>query len=356
MRNTFVMVLLWILYETTAVYSQALESGSLANQATQEYKNRNHAQSEKLYKAALDSMNIDDLTRGAILRDLGNLYLEEERVAEAEQAYIKALKIFRRGTYSKETALLLRHLGSVYSIQRRHRDANKVLKEALKLANTYLPLDIALRVEILNSLGVSSFREGKTGKAEKFFKQGLDLCATAKGSLDAPLTSLLNNLGAIYFKKRDYLHAEALLTQSLNLTEMRYGPSHSALTYTLSTLGDLYVDLRRYADAEQQYKKAIAILEQNGLDFDVRLARALKELSDTYIIANKMAEAERTLQRAIPIARRSLTTHPDMAAILEAYSKLLGAVGKSKEAQQLYSEAQRARLTMTLTFRAYNPD
>jgi tetratricopeptide (TPR) repeat protein len=176
------------------------------------------------------------------------------------------------------------------------------------------------------------------------------------GNYDVERTTILNNLGAVHFMKREFAKAEALLTQSLTLTEVRFGPLHTALTYTLHTLGTVYTDMGRYGDAERQYKRAIAILEQNGMEFDVRLARALKGLSDTYRAAKRTADAESVLARAITIARPSLTTHPDMAAILEAYSDLLHQVGKSKEAQQIFSEARRARVSMALTFRVPGQD
>jgi tetratricopeptide (TPR) repeat protein len=347
MRNTSVLVLLWVTVWTSSSYGRSVQSGSPADMARQEYLNHHYDQSEKLFRSALDSRNMDDLTRAAILRDLGTVYAEEERLPEAEQAYIKALQIFRRSAQSNDTALLLRHLGSVYSIQRRHDDAKRVLNEAMNLG---------LRLEILNSLGVACFRDGNIRKAEKLFTQGLELSANAQGAFDAQRMSLLNNLGSVYLKKRDFRRAERLITESLNLTEVRFGSSHPELVPTLNTLGVLYTDMRRYADAEQQYKRAIAILEKDGPEFDVRLARAFKGLSDTYIKANRMAEAEMTLQRAIPIARSRSTEHPDMAGVLEAYSILLRGLGKPQEAQKLYAEAHRARLAMGLTVRAYTPD
>jgi tetratricopeptide (TPR) repeat protein len=263
MINTFVVALLCVLCPTTSESTQSVQSAALAEQAQWEYKNHHHDQAEKLFKAALD-MTTDEIARGVILSDLGTLYLDEERLDEAQQIYIKALTVFRLNKDSYRTALLLRHLASVYSMQLRHNDAKKLLNEALKLADMDATVGIKLRVEILNSLGVAYFRDGNVGKAEKFFRQGLELTTTAQSARDRQVTTLLNNLGGVYYKKRDFENAEALLTKSLYLTEARYGPSYPALTYTLNTLGILYTDMRRYDDAEEKYKRGIAILEQNG--------------------------------------------------------------------------------------------
>src|SRR5437867_3309721 len=132
MRNASALVLIWVLCRTTSANGWPLQSGSIAAMARQEYQNHHYNQSEKLFKTALDSRNIDDITRGAILSDLGTLYLEEERLEEAEQAYISALKIFRRSSHLNETALLLRHLGAVYSLQRRHDDAKRSSERSIE--------------------------------------------------------------------------------------------------------------------------------------------------------------------------------------------------------------------------------
>jgi tetratricopeptide (TPR) repeat protein len=338
MHNTLILVIVGILGMTTALFGQAYELDSPADRARIAYREYRYDEAERLFKAALEPKDLDDLTRASILRDLGTVLLDEERLEEAERVYNASLKLFRRFAFPNQTALVMRHLGAVYSIQRRHKEAQKILNDAFKLASVDVADNISVRAEILS-------------KAEKFFKQGLELTATAQGALDTQRTTLLNNLGAVYCKKEDYAQAEALLTQSLNLTETRFAPDFTPLTYTLNTLGILYTNMGRYTDAERQYKRAIAILEKNGMEFDVRLARSLRGLSDTYYKANRMSDAESTLARAIEVARPSLTTHPDMASILDAYSSLLHKLGKSKEAQQVSSEARRARMTMALTFR-----
>ena len=54
------------------------------------------------------------------------------------------------------------------------------------------------------------------------------------------------------------------------------------------------------------------------------------------------------------VARRNLT-NPEMITILEEYSRLLVDLGKAlDEAQEIRSEAQRARVIMANTVRAYD--
>ena len=210
-----------------------------------------------------------------------------------------------------------------------------------------------MTVEILNSLGVTYFRQGRFKKAEQLFQQALQTLAGTE-TFEANAGSILNNLGVVYYEQRKYPLAEEFVTKSLMLTAAHLGPAHPALTDALNSLGIVYTKIGRYADAEAQFQRAIAILGQGGgIESDVRMARSHKGLADSYIKAGRKAEAATVLERAVLIARRNLT-HPEMVNILEAYSRLLVESGKAREAKEIRSEAQRARVTTAITVRAYD--
>jgi len=171
---------------------------------------------------------------------------------------------------------------------------------------------------------------------------------------EAHAGSLLNNLGAVYTQQRKYPLAEELLTKSLRLTIAELGPVHPAVTDTLDGLGVVYARVGRYAEAEAQFQRSVAILEQSGLSkSDTRVARSLKGLADTYIRADRKADAAIVLERAVRVARRNLR-HPDMINILDTYSRLLGDLGKPREAKEIRSEVQRARVMMAVTVPAFD--
>jgi len=222
----------------------------------------------------------------------------------------------------------------------------------LKAAQTS-PSTPEVTVEILNSLGVTYFRQGRFKKAEQLFQQALQTLAGTE-TFEANAGSILNNLGVVYYEQRKYPLAEEFVTKSLMLTAAHLGPAHPALTDALNSLGIVYTKIGRYADAEAQFQRAIAILGQGGgIESDVRMARSHKGLADSYIKAGRKAEAAIVLERAVLIARRNLT-HPEMVNILDAYSRVLGELGKVREAKEIRSEAQRARVTTAMTVRAYD--
>jgi tetratricopeptide (TPR) repeat protein len=315
-----------------------------------EHRAGHYAQAESYFRTAIGATLLDDADRAGILSDLGTVFLDEGRLSEAEEAFAKSLAIEKRR--GQATASVLGHLGAVYSVERRDVEAIALLNRALKVAQTS-PTSSELTVEIFNSLGVTYFRQGRFKKAEQLFQQALQTLA-GTSAFEVNAGSILNNLGVVYCEQRKYPLAEEFMTKSLKLTTAHLGPAHPALTDTLNSLGIVYANIGRYADAEAQFQRAMAILGQSGwIESDVRMARSLKGLADTYIKSGRKPEAAIVLERAVLIARRNLR-HPEMVDILEAYSRLLVELGKQREAKELRSEADRARVTTAITVRAYD--
>src|SRR5215831_4466682 len=311
-----------------------------------------YAQAESYFRTAMGATHLDDADHAGILSDLGTVLLDEGRLSEAEEAFTKSLAIEKRRGQKQATAAVLGHLGAVYSAQRRDGEAIALLNRALKAAQTS-PSTLELTVEIFNNLGVTYSRKGRFKKAEQLFQQALQTVAGTEAFEDYA-GSIFNNLGAVYCEQRKYALAEEFMTKSLMLRGAQLGPTHPALTDTLDSLGIVYTNIGRYADAEAQFQRAIAILGQGGgIESNVRMARSHKGLADSYIKAGRKAEAAIVLERAVMVARRNLR-HPEMVNILDAYSRVLGELGKAREAKEIRSEAQRARVTTSITVRAYD--
>jgi hypothetical protein len=75
----------------------------------------------------------------------------------------------------------------------------------------------------------------------------------------------------------------------------------------------------------------------------------------TYAKAGRKSEADGALEKAVAIARQNLSQHPDMVTIVELYSSNLRNEGRKKEADELRSEANRARISAGLVIKAHNP-
>src|SRR5262249_23012695 len=140
-------------------------------------------------------------------------------------------------------AIALRNQGAVYSLQRRDDEALTVLQQALKLTRAK-PADAVLTAQVLNSIGVAYFRQGKAGKAESYFNEALSLVSDSGIPFDRG--ELLNNLGAVYYAQKKFEPAKHALEQALDDGEQHLGPSHPDLTLTLAALGALYTRMERF--------------------------------------------------------------------------------------------------------------
>jgi len=317
-----------------------------------EYSNGRFAQSETLYLSALRTLTSgDESERAQMLTELGDVYVNTDELANAERAYSEALAIYQKLSNKRRSALLLRNLGAVYSLEHRNDEALSFLQRALKEADHIPQPDPILTGHILNSLGVEYFRRGNLQKAEQFLTQAVKTLPDVDRDYDTADT--LNNLAAIYHAKRQYSKAEEYLARAFKITEQQIGPAHPDMTFMLASMAILYSDTRQYDKAEQYYLRALKIVEGNPV-FETRTARLLQGLSRNYAAAGRSSESEAALLKAAAIARRHLSQNSDMADILNAYASTLTKGGRKQEAEELRSEVRRARITEDLVIKAHS--
>src|SRR5262245_32373451 len=277
MHALYAVMLYLVSAQGNAVSSDSQDFTNWVRRGRAEYLAGRFTAAEPLFLAALRAVKPgDEGARATTLNELGDVYVNEDEIAKAESVYLESLNIFKRIGDKKQTAVVLRNLGAVYSIERRDSDAERLLKQGLKLLKEPEP---ALRAQVLNTIGIIYYRQGKNNKAEKLFNQALELVSGSESPFD--IAELLHNLGAIQFAKHRYEAAEAFLQRALHLTEMAQGASHPNIVFTLTAIGNLYTNIGKYDEAEQQYQRAIKILEPIQSQFDTRIARILPYITIT---------------------------------------------------------------------------
>jgi tetratricopeptide (TPR) repeat protein len=223
----------------------------------------------------------------------------------------------------------------------------------LKLAKDSHPSEPGLVAQVLNSLGVLNYQQGKYRDAESFFNQAIELVSPTGSLWNSG--EVLSNLASVYQARGQFGKAEDFYMRAVKVTETAIGPSHPDLTFTLSALGVLYSDTGRYTEAETQFRRALAILEPDKSTFETRVAKLLHRLAVTYIKAGRKEDVQDVLEEAAGIARRHINENRDMVVIVEDYSSMLKNAGKAREAEELRAEARRARLKESLVINAHSP-
>jgi tetratricopeptide (TPR) repeat protein len=308
------------------------------------------AEAEVLLRAALEeSRRTGRKTETAeTLNHLGDVYMSEDRVADAEDAYREALSLYKEsGSQAIGAVVALRSLGTALSWEGRRDKALSVLNDALRMAKTSFPADDELIAEILNSLGMEYSQRHNFKKAEAFFLEVVRIKSGA-GVINFPTANALNNLAQIHREQRKYADAEREHQRSLEITIALLGPSHPETAITRGSLGMLYLRMGRLDDAKAQLLESLKISEQNDPRIPGRIVRILHILSEVYVRQGNVIESEDALMRAVEIARKD-PGDPETAAVLEAYSAILKRSGKTEQARSTHVEADRVRATASLT-------
>ena len=334
--------------------NRALEQDSLARltgSARDEYARGRFVEAEALLTRALKVVPMQETQRARLFSDVADVQVNLDQLTEAEQNYRQALAIYKRLQNDAGVAMMLRNLGALYSLQGRHGDAQEVLDKSLKLARK-THLDPVYIGRILNSFGVTYYRQGKIKEAAKFFNEAFQ---TVSAETSQDRGDLLNNMGAVYHAMREYGKAEDYLKQALAISESIVGPEHPDTTLSLTPLAILYIDMGKYAEAEELFLRALRILNAQDPVLDTRIARLLHGLSIVYRRTDRQADAEETLAHAAILARKNISKNPTMPLILDEYAQALRKTGKTREAEELRGEIRRAKVEAGLVINAHSP-
>jgi tetratricopeptide (TPR) repeat protein len=349
------MLALVVMLGQTNNGSGAERSGyrSVLHDANSEYASGHFAAAATMFSEALAHVpESNEPERAKILADLGAAYARQEEFAKAEKVYSDSLSLSKRLGDLNNCALMLHNIAMLYSAQGRNDDALRYLNQAQELIKQNPKVDTRVTAQVLNGLGIINYRNHNDRKAETYFNQALQTVSSPEIHFDR--AAILNNLGSVYVEEHKYKQAEETLKQSMALKESELGPSHPGLTETLSSLAVLYTQTHRFDDAEDQYQRLLRILEPESANFAPAIAKVLHGMNALYLRAGRRAEAKATLEQAAQIARQNLDKNPEMAVIVDEYSQALKAQGKTKEADELHAQVNRARTLAGLVIRAHS--
>jgi tetratricopeptide (TPR) repeat protein len=314
-----------------------------------------YLQAEVLARTAIESAGANDDQYGEALSysDLGDALLAQARFLEAEREYRKAISILNQQSGSSHAAAIVwRNLASDLTAQAQYGEAKAALKRAATLISKDRIQDPELSTEILNSLGVVQFDEGDIDKAERSFTRATLLPCDSNPLRNGGRWEILANLGRVFQIRHQMAKAEEAYSQSLQLAEQKLSAGHPATARLHDNLGSLYTELGRFSEAEKHFQLSLAILQNANMPGDdpTRM-HTLYELARTYVGDHQEARAEPLLAQATTIARKHAAAGdlPEIAEILDMYSKVLKDLSNASEAEHLQSEARRVRAAMAFT-------
>ncbi|KAF2491466.1 hypothetical protein BU16DRAFT_565165 [Lophium mytilinum] len=164
-----------------------------------------------------------------VLHNLGSLYGDQGKLADAEAMYTRALQGYKEALGPKHTLTLkmINNLGIVY------------VKQGLLYAD-----------------------QGKLANAEAMYTRALEGYEEALGLKHTSTLNTVHNLGILYKKQGKLANAEAMYTRALQGYEEALGlqlvPSYLPALITMWSLGDLFSMIGRTDSAKAMYSRALA--------------------------------------------------------------------------------------------------
>jgi tetratricopeptide (TPR) repeat protein len=193
------------------------------------------------------------------LQQLGNLYSDQGKLAEAEKMYIRALQGYEEALGPKHTSTLgtVNDLGLLYKNQGKLAEAEKMYIRALQGYEEALGPKHTSTLGTVNNLGVLYYDQGKLAKAEKMYIRALQGYEEALGPKHISTLGTVNNLGLLYKNQGKLTEAEKMYIRALQGYEEALGPKHTSTLNTINNLGLLYADQGKLAEAEKMYIRAL---------------------------------------------------------------------------------------------------
>src|SRR5213594_2596346 len=159
-----------------------------------------------------------------------------------------------------DAAERLTGLGEHYIEQHALADAEAAFRGALAIVEAVLgPTDPRLADSMTALAGVRSARRDFAG-AETLYRRALAVVETAYGAEDPRIAGPLANLAGLYRKWERWDDAAALYLRLAGVFERILGANDFHVAMTLEHVADAHAAQGRYAEAEEFYGKALAIL------------------------------------------------------------------------------------------------
>jgi tetratricopeptide (TPR) repeat protein len=179
----------------TAVIAADLVGDEEVSQAQEAQGEGDQASAENKYLEAIEKFKSSkrDLPLSWALRNLGDIYTQQNRLTEAADSYNNAWKIRNnvlvRGTddnniaisslnrkmLEKDTALIMVALGSVYTRQKDFTKAQSTLSDALSRVKTSWGPEHDCTGVALAAIGDLRFAQGKYAEAASYYKQAITI-------------------------------------------------------------------------------------------------------------------------------------------------------------------------------------
>ncbi len=288
----------------------------------------------------------------AWLCNLAGVYKARGELKEADGLLRRALKLGREqlGHRHPTTASCCDQLAGVHYMSAQYETAEELYRETLGITEDAFGPDHAATAACLNNLGTVVDARQRYEEAEKLYRRALQIRLNLHGEHHSDTASSLHNLATALEAAGKGQEAEQLFRRALDAWDQVSGQDSPAFATTLLGLADLLRDRGAWADAEPLYRSDVEIWRQLVGPTHPHTLTAICGLARLYVEGDKPELAEPLLQHvaetAAQVVGKTDSLYLEAVALLAA---LLRDAGRKDQARGLLESAlaaQTAQLSM----------
>ncbi len=287
-----------------------------------------------------------DGLEGQLLGNLGQLYIQEGKLDEAEKMLNRSVELLERAA-GKDHIETARAVSMVADIARRRGDHQRSLELSRRAYEIHAKAYGEGHPETAKTrfgIGVALEDMGKIDEALVEVGAVLATLETALGPDHVDLAPASDELGILYRRKGKLKDAEAQHRRSLALREKGLGPEHPDTTLSLDNLALVLALQGRFDEALPLQKRSLASLEATyGADHpEVVASRSV--LANIYLEAKRYKDALREFEHVVKDAERVLgPDHHDLSFYLSGMGKTLIELGRARDAVRAFERSLKLR-------------
>ena len=278
--------------------------------------------------AGLQAANSSPSDVGSAMDNLGDVYGLQGRFDDGERMLKQALDLFDRSFGNNAEAApnydkMLNDLGNLYLDAGRLADAEATMRRSLAITRARHGEAHPNVAGTMGNLATVLEHEGRYAEAEKLYQQALQAYERIFGPNHATTAIGLNNLANVYAAQGRNEAAAGLQERVLAIYEKAFGPDSPDVGRALNNLANSYTDMGRTAQALDLYRRSLAVMERKFGEGSGPTALAAGSLGQALAEAGQTDEARPYLVRCLDIDERIVgSRHPQLIKDLRSLALL----------------------------------
>jgi len=285
--------------------------------------------------------------RGALLGIEGQVLLDENRLAEADDAMRRAIVELERA-YGPDHPDVAEATGTLSQVQRARGDLQGSLASSQRtltvLERAFGPEHPLVAGSQMN-LATPLIALGRLDEARPLLEHADQVFARVYGEVHPVRAGIYGNLGQLEEAAGKPAAAQAAYERATKVLEAVEGPDSANVSGARRDIARMIYAQGKVEEAIAEQTRAIAILEKLGDDGAPRLVSALVELANFELDRDRFAHGLAIAERALGLGlARPAEANPDELAVAKfAVARgLVGIKGDRVRAKKLFDEARTA--------------